>query len=140
MARDKNYLCFISLKFTACMSTAWSAVLYLVYFFLSLCKTKYLGSLANISFNMLWIFFFYNLRFLKALRELGDVFRIFFKRVGDLCVILFFLIFSKSFFFTAFLSMNIKIVSKGNKTKTCVNKSFDVIIKYTLHVLLAFTV
>ena len=56
-------------------------------------------------------------------------------------MILFFPIFSKIFFFTAFLSMNIKTVSKGNKTKTCVNKSFAVIItKYTLHVLLAFTV
>ena len=47
------------------------------------------------------------------------------------------LILSKSLFFTVFLSMNIEI-SKGNKTKT---KSFDVIItKYTLCVLLAFTV
>ena len=56
-------------------------------------------------------------------------------------MILFFLIFSKSFFFTAFLSMNIEIVFKGNKTKTCVNKSFDIIItKYTLRVLSAFTV
>ena len=37
--------------------------------------------------------------------------------------------------------MNIKIVSKGNETKTCVNKSFDVIItNYTLCLLLAFTV
>ena len=54
---------------------------------------------------------------------------------------LFFPIFSESFFFTAFLSMNIKIVSKGNETKTCIDKSFDVIItKYTLLVLLAFTV
>ena len=52
-----------------------------------------------------------------------------------------FLIFSKSFFFKAFLSMNIEIVSKGNKTKTCVNKSFGIIItKYTLGVLLALTV
>ena len=46
-----------------------------------------------------------------------------FERVGDLCVILFFLIFSKSFFFAAFLSMNIKFVCKGNETKTCFNKS-----------------
>ena len=46
-----------------------------------------------------------------------------------------------SFFFTAFLSINIKIVSKGNKTKSCVSKSYDVIItKYTLHAILAFTV
>ena len=37
--------------------------------------------------------------------------------------------------------MNIEIVSKGNETKTCVNKSFGIIItKYTLGVLLAFTV
>ena len=38
--------------------------------------------------------------------------------------------------------MNIEILSKGNKTKTCVNKSFDIkITKYTLcGVLLAFTV
>ena len=37
--------------------------------------------------------------------------------------------------------MNIEIVSKGNKTKTCVNKSFGIIItKYTLGVLLALTV
>ena len=56
-------------------------------------------------------------------------------------MILFFLIFSVFFFFTAFLGMNIEIVSQGNKTKTFVNKSFDVIItKYTLRVLLAFTV
>ena len=52
-----------------------------------------------------------------------------------------FLIFSKSFFFKAFLRMNIEIVSKGNKFKTCVNKSFGIIItKYTIGVLLAFTV
>ena len=52
-----------------------------------------------------------------------------------------FLIFSKIFFFTASLKMNTEIVSKGNKTKTCFNKSFDITItKYTLHVLLAFTV
>ena len=65
-----------------------------------------------------------------------------FERVGDLSVILFFLIFSKSFLFPAFLSMVIEIVSKGNKIKTCFNnKSFDIIItKYTLYVLLAFTV
>ena len=72
-----------------------------------------------------------------------------FKRVGDLCVNCFFW-FSQSFFFTAFLNMNIKIVAKGNRTKTCVfnisqnlskHKSFDVIItKYTLSVLFAFTV
>ena len=44
-------------------------------------------------------------------------------------------------FFIALLSMSIKIVSKGDKNKTCVNKSFDIIItKYTLHVLLTFTV
>ena len=56
-------------------------------------------------------------------------------------MILFFLIFSKSFFFPAFLSMIIEIVSKGNKTKTCFNKSFDMTItKYTLHVLLTFKV
>ena len=53
----------------------------------------------------------------------------------------FFSDFLKEFFFAAFLSMNIKIVYRGNKTKTCVSKSFDVIItKYTLCVLLAFTV
>ena len=64
-----------------------------------------------------------------------------FERVGDLYMILFVLIFSRSFFFTAFLSMNIEIVSMGNETKTCVHKSFDIIItKYTLHVLVAFTV
>ena len=64
-----------------------------------------------------------------------------FERVGDLSVILFFLIFSKSFLFPAFLSMVIEIVSKGNKIKTCFNKSFDIIItKYTLYVLLVFTV
>ena len=72
-----------------------------------------------------------------------------FKRVGDLCVNCFFW-FSQSFFFTAFLSMNIEIVPMGNRTKTCVfnisqnlskHKSFDVIIiKYTLSVLFAFTV
>ena len=72
-----------------------------------------------------------------------------FERVGDLCVNCFFW-FSQSFFFTAFLNMNIKIVAKGNRTKTCVfnisqnlskHKSFDVIItKYTLSVLFAFTV
>ena len=57
-------------------------------------------------------------------------------------MILFFLIFSKSFFFPAFLSMIIEIVSKGNKTKTCFNKSFGIIILNILHicVLLAFTV
>ena len=70
------------------------------------------------------------------------------ERVGDLCVNFFW--FSQSFFFTAFLNMNIKIVAKGNRTKTCVfnisqnlskHKSFDVIItKYTLSVLFAFTV
>ena len=50
-------------------------------------------------------------------------------------MILFFPIFSKIFFFTAFLSMNIKTVSKGNETKTCVKKSFDIIItEYTLNV------
>ena len=49
--------------------------------------------------------------------------------------------FLKEFFFTAFLNMNIKIVSKGNTTKISVNKSFDVIItKNTLQVFLAFTV
>ena len=49
--------------------------------------------------------------------------------------------FIKEFFFTAFLSMNIETVSKGNETEICVNTSFDVIItKYTLRVLLAFTV
>ena len=49
--------------------------------------------------------------------------------------------FIKEFFFTAFLSMNIETVSKGNEIEICVNKSFDVIItKYTLRVLLAFTV
>ena len=37
--------------------------------------------------------------------------------------------------------MNIEIVSKGNETEICVNKSFDVIIaKYILRVLPAFTV
>ena len=36
----------------------------------------------------------------------------------------------------SFLSVNIEIV-KGNKTKTCINKSFDVII---IRILLAFTV
>ena len=51
------------------------------------------------------------------------------------------LVFSKSFFFTAFLSLNIEIVSQGNETKTFVNKFFDVVIaKYTLHLLLTFTV
>ena len=56
-------------------------------------------------------------------------------------MILFFLIFSKSFFLTTFLRTNIEIVSKGNKTKTFVNNSFDgIITKYTLCVLLAFTV
>ena len=50
-------------------------------------------------------------------------------------------IFSRSFFFTAFLSKNMEIVSTGKDTKTCVNKSFNVTItKYTLLVLLAFTV
>ena len=49
--------------------------------------------------------------------------------------------FIKEFFFTAFLSMNIETVSKGNEIEICVNTSFDVIItKYTLRVLLAFTV
>ena len=49
--------------------------------------------------------------------------------------------FIREFFFTAFLSMNIETVSKGNEIEICVNKSFDVIItKYTLRVLLAFTV
>ena len=72
-----------------------------------------------------------------------------FERVGDLCVNCFFW-FSQIFFFTAFLNMNIKMVAKGNRTKTYVfnisqnlskHKSFDVIItKYTLSVLFAFTV
>ena len=49
--------------------------------------------------------------------------------------------FIKEFFFTAFLSMNIETVSKGNEIEICVNTSFDVVItKYTLRVLLAFTV
>ena len=49
--------------------------------------------------------------------------------------------FIKEFFFTAFLSMNIETVSKGNEIEICVNTSFDVIItKYTLRVLLPFTV
>ena len=49
--------------------------------------------------------------------------------------------FIKEFFFTAFLSMNIETVSKGNEIEICVNTSFDVTItKYTLRVLLAFTV
>ena len=49
--------------------------------------------------------------------------------------------FSQSFYFTAFLSINIEIVSKGSKTKTCINKSFDLIItKCTLHVLWACSV
>ena len=34
--------------------------------------------------------------------------------------------FLKEFFFTAFMNMNIEAVSKGNETKTCVNKPFDV--------------
>ena len=72
-----------------------------------------------------------------------------FERVGDLCVNCFFW-FSQIFFFTAFLNMNIKMVAKGNRTKTYVfnisqnlskHKSFDVIItKYTLSVLFTFTV
>ena len=33
-----------------------------------------------------------------------------------------------------FLSMNIEIVSKGDETKTCINKSFDVIITKFLYV------
>ena len=78
-----------------------------------------------------WDLYLYNFVFAKTI----------FERVGDLSVILFFLIFSKRFFFPAFLSMIIKIVSKGNKIKTCFNKSFDILItKYTLCVLLAFTV
>ena len=69
------------------------------------------------------------------------MFHIFFKRVGDLYKVLYFLISSKSFFFTAFLSINIEIVSKGNETKTFVYKFFDVVIaKYTLCLLLIFTV
>ena len=65
-------------------------------------------------------------------------------------MILLFLIFSKSFSLqhslhhslqSFSLSMNIEVVSKGNETKTCIDNSFDVIItKYTLRVLLAFTV
>ena len=78
-----------------------------------------------------WDLYLYNFVFAKTI----------FERVGDLSMILFFLIFSMSFFFPAFLSMIIEIVSKGNKIKTCFNKSFDIIItKYTLYVLLAFTV
>ena len=53
----------------------------------------------------------------------------------------FFFIFSKTFLFTAFLSMNMEIVYKGNETETHVNKCFAVIItKHTLRILLPFTV
>ena len=62
--------------------------------------------------KLTWDLYFYNFVFAKTI----------FERAGELCVILFFLILSKSFFSTAFLSMNIKIVSKGNETKTCFNK------------------
>ena len=51
-----------------------------------------------------------------------------FEIVGEFWVILFFLIFSKNFFFTAFLSRNIETFSKDNENKTCVNKPFDIMI------------
>ena len=52
----------------------------------------------------------------------------------------FFFDFLKEFFFTAFLSMNNELFLRVTKPKTC-GKSFDVIItKYTLRVLLVFTV
>ena len=49
--------------------------------------------------------------------------------------------FSRTFFLYSIFEHEHRNCSKGNETKTCVNKSFDVMItKYTLRVLLAFTV
>ena len=78
----------------------------------------------------------------KKLLELSDVFCVFFKDISSLTIYrismkkkieLF-----KHFLYDSpdrqFLSMNIEIVSKGDETKTCVNKSFDVIITKFLYV------
>ena len=133
-SKIKNiYLCFISTKLTACMSTTWSAVLYLVYFFLSLCKTKYFGTLVNISFIMFWNFLSVICVFLKALRTWCVSYFLWMsgRLVRDF---VFFWFSQRVFSLQHFWTWTSKLFLRVAKPK-CVNKSFDVIIpKYILHV------
>ena len=68
--QSKNILlCFISTKLTACMSSTWSAVLYLVCLFFSFFMQNWiLRYTYKYFFQHVLKFSFYNLHFLKALR------------------------------------------------------------------------
>ena len=77
-SKTKNVqLCFMRTKLTACMSTTWSAVLYLICLFFSFFMQNWL-----LWYTCKYLFqhFLSIICFFKKLEELSDVFRIFFKR------------------------------------------------------------
>ena len=133
-SKIKKYLVVFHLHKINCLHVYyWSAVLYLVYFFLSLCKTKYLGTLVNISFIMFWNFLSVICVFLKALRTWCVSYFLWMsgRLVRDF---VFFWFSQRVFSLQHFWTWTSKLFLRVAKPK-CVNKSFDVIIpKYILHV------
>ena len=133
-SKIKKYLVVFHLHKINCLHVYyWSAVLYLVYFFLSLCKTKYFDTLVNISFIMFWNFLSVICVFLKALRTWCVSYFLWMsgRLVRDF---VFFWFSQRVFSLQHFWTWTSKLFLRVAKPK-CVNKSFDVIIpKYILHV------